>query len=69
MKVLTQFAKSEIHIDSLLKTVQKFSNNVAMRFGISKYAVFTINRARNAVCRGIELQYEVIVEPNESGYT
>lgn len=69
MEVLTLFAKSESHIDSLLKTVQKSSTSVAMRFWISRCAVFTIKRARNAVCRGIKLQYEVIAEPNESGYT
>lgn len=69
MKVSTLFAKSESHIDSLLKTVQKFSNSVGMRFGISRYAVFTIKRARNAVCCDIKLQYEVIAEPNKGGYT
>lgn len=36
MEDLKLFSKSESQIDSLLKTVQKYSNDVRMQFGISK---------------------------------
>lgn len=63
------FAKSENQIDSLVKTVHECSQDMGMKFGISKCAVLTMKRGKRAHCRGIKLPTEeVIAEPDDSGY-
>ena len=60
MDELKLFAKDKREINSLLSTVQIFSNDVKMEFGIKKCGVLVMKRGKVTLPKGIELP---------SGYT
>jgi len=69
MDDLKVFGKNEKEIDSLVKTVEVFSCNIGMEFGIKKYGVAYIKRGKLSKAEGLRLlSGNMITTVNEEGY-
>ena len=69
MDDLKVFGKNEKEIDSLIKTVEVFSGDIGMEFGIQKCGVACIKRGKLSKAEGLRLRSgEMIKEVNEEGY-
>ena len=55
MDDLKLYGKSEDEIDSLVRTVRLFSQDIGMEFGVKKCAVVVMKRGKVTECEGIEL--------------
>ena len=70
MDDLKLFAKSEEQIDTLVRTVHVFSNDIGMEFGMKKCGILTMKRGKVVRCEGIMLpNNEVMKEAEKKGYT
>ena len=52
---LKLFGESERDIESLVNTVDRFSCDISMQFGIEKCDVIIMKRGRMVTCDGIQL--------------
>ena len=69
MDDLKMFGKSFNEIDSLVQTVQQFSEDIKMEFGISKCAVVALKRGKRSHMEGIKLPNgEELGDPDAGGY-
>ena len=69
MDDLKLFAKNEKELDSLVSTVQVFSRDIGMEFGIKKCGVTVLKRGKLSKTEGIQLvNMETIKEVCEEGY-
>ena len=69
MNDLKLYGKSENEIKGLVSTVEVFSQDIGMEFGINKCSVITMNRGKVKSTDGIELpSSEKIREIEEDGY-
>ena len=69
MDDLKLYGKSENEIKGLVSTVELFSQDIGMEFGIKKYGVIIMNRGKVKSTDGIELPSgEKIRETEEDGY-
>ena len=69
MDDLRLYGKSENEIKGLVSTVEVFSQNIGIEFGIKKCGVFIMNRRKVKSIDGIELRSgEKIKEIEEDGY-
>ena len=69
MDDLKVFAKNEKEIDSLIKTVELFSCDIGVEFGIKKCSVACIKRGKLSKAEGLRLRSgKVIKEVTEEGY-
>ncbi len=53
MDDLKLYGKSKTEIQSLLNTVQIFSKDIAMEFGLGKCATLTVNRGKRVETSGV----------------
>ena len=69
MNDLKIFAKGEREINGLISTVQIFSNDIGMEFGIKKYGVLVLKRGTVVSSEEIEMSDgETIKEIEKNGY-
>ena len=69
MDDLKVFGKNEKEIDSLIKTVEVFSCDIGMEFGIKKCGVACVKRGKLSKAEGLRLlSGKMITEVNEEGY-
>ena len=69
MDDLKVFGKNEKEIDSLIKTVEVFSSDIGMEFGIKKCGVVCMKRGKLSKAEGLRLRSgEMIKEVTEEGY-
>ena len=69
MDDLKLFGKNNNEIDSLVQTVQQFSEDIKMEFGISKCAVVALKRGKRTHMNGIRLPNgEELGDPDAAGY-
>ena len=70
MDDLKLFSKSESQIETLVETVQIFSTDIGMEFGLKKRGVLAIKRGKIVKCDGIVLPNgDVMKEVDKEGYT
>ena len=63
------YAKSENQIDSLIRTVQTFSDDIGMKFGFEKCARLITKRGKITKTEGLKLENGTINDANcEDGY-
>ena len=66
---LKLFGKSEDQIDSLVQTVQLFSEDIGMEFGLKKCGVLLMKRGKKVRFDGITLfEGQIMREIEEEGY-
>ena len=66
---LKLYGKNEAQIDSLVKTLQLFGNDIGMEFGIKKCGVLILKRGKIVQCNGIVLPNgEVMKVIEQDGY-
>ena len=69
MDDLILYGKSEVQIDSLVKTIQLVSTDIGMEFGIKKCGVLILKRGKVVECEGIVLPSgETIKIVEDEGY-
>ena len=69
MDDLKLFAKTDAQLESLVQTVRICSDDIGMKFGISKCAVVSLKRGKRANVRGVELPSgESMGDPDDEGY-
>lgn len=69
MDDLKLFGKNEAHIDSLVKIVHLFTEDIGMKFGIKKCGVLVMKREKVTECEGIRLlEGELIKALEKVGY-
>lgn len=69
MDDLKLYGRSEGQLDSLVRIVRTYSQDIGMQFGIDKCAVLTVKKGVKVRCEGIELPSgEVMKEVDETGY-
>ena len=61
MNDLNLYAKNEKGLESLVQTVEIFSDDIAMEFGISKCAVVVLRRRKITKLDGISLSHERVI--------
>ena len=70
MDDLKLFAKIEGQIDTLVRIVHVFSNDIGMEFGMKKCGILAMKRGKVVRCEGIMLpNNEVMKEVEKEGYT
>ena len=70
MDDLKLFGKSDEHIDSLIQTVFRFSEDIGMEFRLKKCGMATLKKGKLVKCDGIYLpNHEIMKEVYEKGYT
>ena len=69
MDDLKIFAKSELEMNGLVSTVQIFSNDIGMEFGIKKFDVLVLKIGKVVSSEGVQMSDgERIEEVEENGY-
>ena len=69
MDDLKLLGKNEAHIDSLVKIVHLFTEDIGMKFGIKKCGVLVMKREKVTECEGIRLlEGELIKALEKDGY-
>ena len=69
MDDLKLYARSDDAIDSLVRTVQLFSQDIGMEFGVKKCAVVSMRRRNVVECKGIDLLDGQSIAPlSDDGY-
>ena len=69
MDDLKLYASSERDLDSLVMSVEKFSRDIGMEFGMDKCAVLTMKGGKKVASEGVELPSgEVMKDVDEDGY-
>ena len=61
------YARSESQLGSLIQSVRIFSNDINMKFGIEKCAVFVLKRGKLAQTEGVTLLDDTIIRAMEEG--
>ena len=70
MDDLRLYDKSEEQVNTRVRTVHVFSNDINMEFGIKKCAIFTMKSGRIVTSEGIKLpDGEVMKQVGQKGYT
>ena len=69
MDDLKLYARSDDAVDSLVRTVRLFSQEIGMEFGVKKCAVVSIRRGNVVECKGIDLpDGQSIAAVSDDGY-
>ena len=69
MDDLKIFAQSQREVNELISTVQMFSNDIGMEFGIKKCGVFVLKSGKVVLSEEVEMpDGERIKEIEENGY-
>ena len=55
MADLKLYGKNKKQVDALINTVRVFSSDIAMEFGIIKYAVLVMKRGKVSKCEGMRM--------------
>ena len=58
---------SEKRLDSLVKTIRVFSEDIGMEFGIEKYAMLVMKRGKIVKSVGIELPNDKVIKSLQEG--
>ena len=70
MDELKLYAKTEDQINTLVRTVHMFSNDIGMEFGMKKCGVLTLKRGKIFRSEGIKLAVgQTMKQVEEEGYT